>query len=97
MSVLFKAHRNTGCCILAVASLQSILRFDDVFKSVFREVGMLEVLVALLQSYSDYLKSFLVARVVFGLVAIKEDRLIHGRKAIGVHSWLSDKSPGKAP
>ena len=52
--------RNTECCILAVASLQSILRFDDVFKNVFREVGMLEVLVALLQSYSDYLKSFTI-------------------------------------
>ena len=37
LSLLLKAHRSTECCILAVSALQSILRFDDVFKNVFRE------------------------------------------------------------
>jgi hypothetical protein len=62
MTLLLKAQKNLDCCVLAVQSLQSILRFDEIFKNVFREVGMVEVFVTLLQSYADYLKSFVVAK-----------------------------------
>ncbi len=61
ISLLLKAQKDLPCCVIAVQTLQSVLRFDDVFKNVFREIGMLEVFVTLLQSYADYLKSFVLA------------------------------------
>ena len=55
ISLLLKAKKSLDCCVLAVQSLISILKFDNIFKDVFREVGMVEVLVCLMSLYIDYL------------------------------------------
>lgn len=39
ISLLLKSKKNLECCVLAVQSLISILKFDNIFKDVFREVG----------------------------------------------------------
>ena len=39
VSLFLKAHTNEPCCVVAVQSLINIVRFDPVFKDVFREVG----------------------------------------------------------
>ena len=39
ISLLLKGKKNLECCVLAVQSLISILKFDNIFKDVFREVG----------------------------------------------------------
>ena len=38
-SLLLKSKKNLECCVLAVQSLISILKSDNIFKDVFREVG----------------------------------------------------------
>jgi len=38
-SLLLKSKKNLECCVLAVQSLVSILKSDNIFKDVFREVG----------------------------------------------------------
>ena len=55
ISLLLKAKKSLDCCVLAVQSLISILKFDNIFKDVFREVGMVEVLVCLMSLHIDYL------------------------------------------
>ena len=40
-SLLLKSKKNLECCVLAVQSLISILKSDNIFKDVFREVGEL--------------------------------------------------------
>ena len=42
ISLLLKSKKNLECCVLAVQSLVSILKSDNIFKDVFREVGELE-------------------------------------------------------
>ena len=39
VSLILKAQQSVGCCTLAAQSLATILKFDPVFKDVFREVG----------------------------------------------------------
>ena len=41
ISLLLKSKKNLECCVLAVQSLVSILKSDNIFKDVFREVGEL--------------------------------------------------------
>ena len=41
VSLILKSKRNLECCVLAVQCLISILKFDPIFKDVFREVGKL--------------------------------------------------------
>ena len=41
VSLILKSKRNLECCVLAVQCLISILKFDPIFKDVFREVGRL--------------------------------------------------------
>lgn len=43
ISLLLKSKKNLECCVLAVQSLISILKFDNIFKDVFREVGMTQI------------------------------------------------------
>ena len=38
-SLLLKSKKNLECCVLAVQSLISIPKSDNIFKDVFREVG----------------------------------------------------------
>ena len=42
ISLLLKSKKNLECCVLAVQSLVSILKSDNIFKDVFREVGEFE-------------------------------------------------------
>ena len=39
ISLILKSKKNLDCCMLAVQSLISIIKFDNIFKDVFREVG----------------------------------------------------------
>jgi hypothetical protein len=39
ISLVLKAQQSVGCCSLAAQSLAAILKFDPIFKDVFREVG----------------------------------------------------------
>ena len=39
LSLILKGQQSVGCCSLAAQSLASILKFDPIFKDVFREVG----------------------------------------------------------
>ncbi|KAJ8263051.1 hypothetical protein COCON_G00155080 [Conger conger] len=56
VSVLLKASSSYQCCITATRSLLKLARHDPVFSDVFREVGLLEVLVTLLHKYAALLK-----------------------------------------
>lgn len=49
-------HSSTTCSILCLKSLLNILHSNAVFKDVFREVGLLEVLVTCLHRYAAILK-----------------------------------------
>ncbi len=49
-------HRSLECSILCVKSLHKILRYHAMYKDVFREVGLLEVMVTCLHRYAALLK-----------------------------------------
>ena len=54
ISLVLRSKKNLECCVLAVQSLIQILKSDPIFREVFREVGMVEVLVCLLSLYTEY-------------------------------------------
>ena len=58
MSLLIKGHsRNRPeCCVLAIQTLIGFIKFDQSFKDVFREIGMLEVFISNLKLFLEYLK-----------------------------------------
>ncbi|KAG9355118.1 hypothetical protein JZ751_001831 [Albula glossodonta] len=56
VSVLLKANASYQCSITATRTLLKLARHDPVFSDVFREVGLLEVLVNLLHKYAALLK-----------------------------------------
>ncbi|CAE1178568.1 WDFY3 [Acanthosepion pharaonis] len=56
LSILIKTQHSVGCSILCMKSLLKILRYHNVYKDVFREVGMLEVMVTCLHRYAALLK-----------------------------------------
>ncbi|UYV62149.1 WDFY3 [Cordylochernes scorpioides] len=57
LSILLKAQNsNVTCSIACIRSLLNILHFNSIFKEVFREVGLLEVLVTCLHRYAALLK-----------------------------------------
>jgi hypothetical protein len=39
ISLVLKSQQSIGCCALAAKSLSNIIKFDPIFKDVFREVG----------------------------------------------------------
>ena len=45
ISLILKTKSNRECSMIAVKSLMAIVKFDGIFKNVFREVGMLEALI----------------------------------------------------
>ncbi len=55
ISLILKAQNSQSCCILAVKTLLAMIKFDQMFKNVFREVGMLEALIGCLTSYTEKL------------------------------------------
>uniref|UniRef100_A0A1A9X279 WD repeat and FYVE domain-containing protein 3 n=1 Tax=Glossina brevipalpis TaxID=37001 RepID=A0A1A9X279_9MUSC len=54
LSLLLKNNHSPSCSILCLKTLLNILRHNNVFKDVYREVGILEVLVTCLNRYADY-------------------------------------------
>lgn len=56
VSVLLKSSTSYGCSITATRTLLKLGRHHVVFSDVFREVGLLEVLVNLLHKYAALLK-----------------------------------------
>ncbi|XP_035247122.1 WD repeat and FYVE domain-containing protein 3 isoform X4 [Anguilla anguilla] len=56
VSVLLKSSTSYQCSITATRTLLKLARHDPVFSEVFREVGLLEVLVNLLHKYAALMK-----------------------------------------
>ncbi|CAL1540511.1 unnamed protein product, partial [Lymnaea stagnalis] len=56
VSILIKSQHSIDCSILCMKSLLRILRYHSVYRDVFREVGMLEVMVTCLHRYAGQLK-----------------------------------------
>lgn len=53
LSLLLKNNHSTACSILCLKTLLNILRHNNVFKDVYREVGILEVFVTCLNRYDE--------------------------------------------
>ena len=60
-SLLLKSKKNLECCVLAVQSLISILKSDNIFKDVFREVGEFRVYYHLIFDHKEFLPRILFA------------------------------------
>ncbi|XP_072570551.1 WD repeat and FYVE domain-containing protein 3 isoform X3 [Paramormyrops kingsleyae] len=56
ISVLLKASASYQCSITAMRTLLKLSRHDPIFSEVFREVGLLEVMVTLLHKYAALMK-----------------------------------------
>ncbi|XP_015131950.1 WD repeat and FYVE domain-containing protein 3 isoform X1 [Gallus gallus] len=56
VSILLKSSTSYHCSIIAMKTLLKFTRHDYIFKDVFREVGLLEVMVNLLHKYAALLK-----------------------------------------
>ncbi|XP_068150456.1 LOW QUALITY PROTEIN: WD repeat and FYVE domain-containing protein 3 [Drosophila tropicalis] len=56
LSLLLKHNQSTSCSILCLKTLLNILRHNSVFKDVYREVGILEILVGCLNRYADHVQ-----------------------------------------
>ncbi|CAM1304230.1 WDFY3 (predicted) [Pycnogonum litorale] len=56
LSILLKTQSSVKCSIICMETLMNILRYDNTFKDVYREVGLLEVMVTCLHSYAVLLK-----------------------------------------
>ncbi|XP_031192869.1 WD repeat and FYVE domain-containing protein 3 isoform X6 [Mastomys coucha] len=56
VSILLKSSSSYHCSIIAMKTLLKFTRHDYIFKDVFREVGLLEVMVNLLHKYAALLK-----------------------------------------
>lgn len=54
LSLLLKNNHSTSCSILCLKTLLNILRHNNVFKDVYREVGILEVFVTCLNNYTEF-------------------------------------------
>lgn len=57
LSILLKGHQSTSCSIRCMKTLLNLLRYNAVFKDVYREVGILEVFVACLQKYAEFFQA----------------------------------------
>lgn len=56
LSILLKTQSSLSCSIICLRTLLNILHYNAVFKDVYREVGLLEVLVTCLHRYAALLK-----------------------------------------
>lgn len=56
VSILLKGNASYPCSIAAMKTLLKFTRHDSIFKDVFREVGLVEVMVNLLHKYAALLK-----------------------------------------
>ncbi|XP_072921340.1 WD repeat and FYVE domain-containing protein 3 isoform X1 [Hemitrygon akajei] len=56
VSILLKSSTSYQCSIIAMKTLLKFARHDPIFRDVYREVGLLEVMVNLLHKYAAHLK-----------------------------------------
>ncbi|KAG8454376.1 hypothetical protein GDO86_000847 [Hymenochirus boettgeri] len=56
VSILLKSNNSFSCSIIATKTLLKFIRHHHIFKDVFKEVGLLEVMVNLLHKYAAVLK-----------------------------------------
>lgn len=56
VSILLKSNTSFSCSIIATKTLLKFIRHHHIFKDVFKEVGLLEVMVNLLHKYAAVLK-----------------------------------------
>lgn len=58
MSILLKTHslNHPDCCIMCMETLLNILKYNTIFKDVYREVGLLEIFVTCLTRYATMLQ-----------------------------------------
>ncbi|XP_014681660.1 PREDICTED: WD repeat and FYVE domain-containing protein 3-like isoform X2 [Priapulus caudatus] len=56
LSILIKTQQSAKCSILCMRTLLKVLRHNSIFKDVYREVGLLEVMVTCLHRYASLLK-----------------------------------------
>ncbi|XP_014211622.1 WD repeat and FYVE domain-containing protein 3 [Copidosoma floridanum] len=56
MSILLKSNHSITCSIMCMETLNKILRYNAIFKDVYREVGLLEIFVACLNRYATLLE-----------------------------------------
>ncbi|XP_041447245.1 WD repeat and FYVE domain-containing protein 3 isoform X2 [Xenopus laevis] len=56
VSILLKSNASFSCSIFATKTLLKFIRHHHIFKDVFKEVGLLEVMVTLLHKYAAVLK-----------------------------------------
>ncbi|GAB6019627.1 hypothetical protein CHUAL_001189 [Chamberlinius hualienensis] len=56
LSILLKTQSSVECSIICMKTLLNILKHDNIFKDVYREVGLLEVMVTCLHRYAALLK-----------------------------------------
>jgi WD repeat and FYVE domain-containing protein 3 len=56
LSLILKNHPSVQCSINCMMLLLTVLRHHTIFKDVFREVGLLEVLVTCLHRFANLMK-----------------------------------------
>ncbi|KAK6633574.1 hypothetical protein RUM44_004181 [Polyplax serrata] len=56
LSILLRGQESVPCSIVCMRTLLNILRYNVIFKDVYREVGLLEVFVTCLKRYAALLK-----------------------------------------
>ncbi|CAG9764999.1 unnamed protein product [Ceutorhynchus assimilis] len=63
MSIFLKSHslNHVDCSISCMKTLLNILKHNTIFKDVYREVGLLEVIVTLLSRYASFLENKKIA------------------------------------
>lgn len=79
-SILLKTHslNHTDCSTICMQTLLNILKYNAIFKDVYREVGMLEVFATCLNRYASFLEERRVAQA-----AAKEYRLSTDQERLG--------------
>lgn len=66
LSILIKTNSSVPCSLLCMKTLINILKSHDVFRDVYREVGLLEVSVTCMHRYAAFLKDTHTANLHFG-------------------------------
>lgn len=80
LSILLRGNQSTNCSILCLKTLLNILRHNNVFKDVYREVGILEVFVTCLMRYSEY-----VRKITDGNESVELELLEDNNDVLGKH------------
>ncbi|XP_030377443.1 WD repeat and FYVE domain-containing protein 3 [Scaptodrosophila lebanonensis] len=83
LSLLLKNNHSTSCSILCLKTLLNILRHNNVFKDVYRELGIMEILVGCLNRYGDHVRSITAGEESLVVVPEQEDLIdTHGKHVL---------------